>query len=164
MTQPGKGNVEIVEAAVQAVFSEHRIDQIDRLFTEDLLRHSPLVPASGPDLLRQWVSGTVAAIPDLAYIPSRLLADGDQVLMFATVRGTIHRDLPCTASRRQSRSSRSRRRTSPGSRVTRSSTGRSSRPGRSPGWPWPRGAADRSVALAVALFSGDAPSPPWPSN
>lgn len=94
MSRSPKQNVKIVEAAVQAVFSEHRIDQIDHFFAEDLLQHSPLVPTSGRDALRQWVSGTVAAIPDLTYVPSEMLADGDRVLLFATVRGTIHHDLP----------------------------------------------------------------------
>jgi predicted SnoaL-like aldol condensation-catalyzing enzyme len=94
MSRSAKQNAELVEAAVQAVFSEHRIDQIGRYFREDLLQHSPLVPDDGRDALREWVAGTVAAVPDLTYVPSQVLADGDRVLLFATVRGTIHHDLP----------------------------------------------------------------------
>src|SRR5438067_1345637 len=87
-------NAELVQAAVAAVFSEHRTDLINRYFTEDLLQHSPLVPTSGREALRQWLSGTVAAIPDLTYIPSQVITDGDRVVMFALVRGTIQGDLP----------------------------------------------------------------------
>jgi predicted SnoaL-like aldol condensation-catalyzing enzyme len=98
MGQLDRQELETVLTAVQAVFTEHRVDQIDEFFTEDFLQHSPLVPPDNADRegLKQWLSGIVAAIPDLAYLPvaDQLLTDGDRVLVVADVRGTIQGNLP----------------------------------------------------------------------
>jgi predicted SnoaL-like aldol condensation-catalyzing enzyme len=98
MGQSDKPYLETVLTAVQAVFTEHRVDQIDDFFTEDFLQHSPLIPPdnAGREGLKQWLSSIVAAIPDLAYLPvaDQQLTDGDRVLVVADVRGTIQGDLP----------------------------------------------------------------------
>ena len=44
MGQSDKHYLQTVLTAVQAVFTEHHIDQIDHLFTEDFIQHSPLIP------------------------------------------------------------------------------------------------------------------------
>jgi predicted SnoaL-like aldol condensation-catalyzing enzyme len=98
MGQSDKQPLQTVLTAVQAVFTEHHVDQIDRFFTADFIQHSPLVPPdnAGREGLKQWLSSIVAAIPDLAYLPvaEQRLADGDRVLVVADVQGTIRGDLP----------------------------------------------------------------------
>jgi predicted SnoaL-like aldol condensation-catalyzing enzyme len=89
-------NTSVVLTALQVVFNEHRIDQIDRYFTEDFIQHSPLVSPdnAGRDGLKQWLTSIVTAIPDLTYLPGDPMADGDRVMVFADVHGTIQADLP----------------------------------------------------------------------
>jgi predicted SnoaL-like aldol condensation-catalyzing enzyme len=98
MGQSDKQYLDTVLTAVHAVFTEHRVDQIDDFFTEDFIQHSPLIPPdnAGREGLKQWLSSIVAAIPDLAYLPvaDQQLTDGDRVLVVADVRGTIQGDLP----------------------------------------------------------------------
>jgi predicted SnoaL-like aldol condensation-catalyzing enzyme len=98
MGQSEKQNLQTVLTAMQVVFTEHRADQIDEFFTEDFIQHSPLVPPenAGREGLKQWLTGIVAAIPDLAYLPApdQQMTDGDRVLVVAQVRGTVQGDLP----------------------------------------------------------------------
>ena len=42
-TQLRQHNITLVTTALQVVFTEHRIDQIDRYFSPDFVQHSPLV-------------------------------------------------------------------------------------------------------------------------
>ncbi len=87
-------NIALVTTALRVVFTEHRIDQIDRYFAPDFVQHSPLVADPGRNGLKQWLARTVAAIPDLTYTSNQVLADGDRVITFSTVTGTIVNDLP----------------------------------------------------------------------
>jgi predicted SnoaL-like aldol condensation-catalyzing enzyme len=87
-------NIALVTTALRVVFTEHRIDQIDRYFSADFVQHSPLVTDPGRDGLKQWLTRTVAAIPDLTYTSNQVLADGDRVITFSTVTGTIVKDMP----------------------------------------------------------------------
>lgn len=89
-------NTQVVLAALQIVFNEHRVDQVDRFFTADFINHSPLVSPDNASRegLKRWLTGIVTAIPDLTYIPGDPMADGDRVMVFADVQGTIEGDLP----------------------------------------------------------------------
>jgi predicted SnoaL-like aldol condensation-catalyzing enzyme len=89
-------NIQLVQSALQVVFNEHRVDQVDRFFTPDFVQHSPLVSPdyAGREGLKAWLTGIVVAIPDLTYQPGDPMADGDRVMIFADVRGTIVGDLP----------------------------------------------------------------------
>jgi predicted SnoaL-like aldol condensation-catalyzing enzyme len=87
-------NIALVTTALQVVFTEHRIDQIDRYFSPDFAQHSPLVADPGRDGLKQWLARTVAAIPDLTYTSNQIFADHDRVITFSTVTGTIVNDMP----------------------------------------------------------------------
>jgi predicted SnoaL-like aldol condensation-catalyzing enzyme len=91
-----KQNITVVLTALQVVFNEHRVDQIDQFFTEDFTQHSPLVSPddAGRDGLKRWLTGIVTAIPDLTYLPGDPMADDDRVMVFADVHGTIQADLP----------------------------------------------------------------------
>ncbi len=98
MGQSEKQNLQTVLTAMQVIFTEHHADQIDEFFTEDFIQRSPLVPPEnvGREGLKQWLTGIVAAIPDLAYLPApdQQMTDGDRVLVVAQVQGTIQGDLP----------------------------------------------------------------------
>jgi predicted ester cyclase len=83
-----------VTTALRVAFTEHRIDQIDVYFAPDFVQHSPLVSDPGRDGLKHWLTRTVAAIPDLTYTSDQVLADGDRVVTFSTVTGTVVHDLP----------------------------------------------------------------------
>jgi predicted SnoaL-like aldol condensation-catalyzing enzyme len=108
MGQSDKQHLQTVLTAVQAIFTEHHVDQIDRLFTEDFIQHSPLIPPdnAGREGLKQWLRSIVAAIPDLAYLPvaDQQLADRDRVLVVADVRARSRGTCPCMGSRDLARS------------------------------------------------------------
>lgn len=87
-------NIEVVQAALQLVFSEHRLDQIDELFAADFIQHSPYAPPGGRDSLRQWWAGQIAVIPDLTTTVEQILCSGHKVAVFRTVQGTITNDIP----------------------------------------------------------------------
>jgi hypothetical protein len=58
-------NAEVVRGALQAVFSEQRLDQIDQYFSPSFVQHSSYAPPGGRNELRQWWAGIVEAIPDV---------------------------------------------------------------------------------------------------
>ena len=86
-------NVEVVEGALQVVFSEHRFDQIDRFFSPAFVQHSPYAAPGGRDELRQWWAGIVDAIPDVTTTVEQLLSDNGRVAVFRVVQGTVHKNL-----------------------------------------------------------------------
>src|SRR4051812_48302498 len=87
-------NIALVTTALRVVFTDHRVDQIDRYFSADFVQHSPLVSDPGRAGLQQWLARMLIAIPDLTYTSTQILADGDRVMTFSTVTGTIVNDLP----------------------------------------------------------------------
>src|SRR6266566_9241123 len=58
-------NVRVVEDALRVVFSEHRVDQVDRYFAEDFVQNSPYAPPGGRDVLKAWWAGFVYSVPDV---------------------------------------------------------------------------------------------------
>jgi predicted SnoaL-like aldol condensation-catalyzing enzyme len=90
-----KQNIAVVQSALQVVFNQHRVDQVDRYFTKDFVQHSPLVTSdlAGREGLKRWLTGIVTAIPNLTYVAGQPIADGDRVMVFADVTGTIVGDL-----------------------------------------------------------------------
>jgi predicted SnoaL-like aldol condensation-catalyzing enzyme len=88
------GNVDIVRQALQAVFTEHRMDQIDTYFSPGFIQHSPYAPPGGRAELTRWWAEQLAVIPDLRTTVEQVVGDGDLVAVFRTVQGTIDHDLP----------------------------------------------------------------------
>jgi predicted SnoaL-like aldol condensation-catalyzing enzyme len=86
-------NAEIVQKALQVVFSEHRLDQIDQLFSPDFVQHSPYASPGGRDQLRQWWAGIVDAIPNVTTTVEHTMSADDRVAVFRVVHGTIRKDL-----------------------------------------------------------------------
>jgi predicted SnoaL-like aldol condensation-catalyzing enzyme len=92
MTEEGR-NAEVVQGALQAVFSEHRLDQIDQFFSPAFVQHSPYATPGGRDELRRWWAGIVDAMPDVTTTVEQLLSHDDHVAVFRVVQGTLHKDL-----------------------------------------------------------------------
>jgi predicted SnoaL-like aldol condensation-catalyzing enzyme len=86
-------NVEVVQKALQEIFSDHRLDQIDQLFSPDFAQHSPYAAPGGRDELRQWWAGIVDAIPNVTTTIEQTVSADDRVVVFRVVRGTIRKDL-----------------------------------------------------------------------
>jgi predicted SnoaL-like aldol condensation-catalyzing enzyme len=86
-------NTEIVREALQVVFSEHRLDQIDRFFSPEFVQHSPYTGPGGRNELREWWAGIVDAIPDVTTTVEQVLSDDERVAVLREVRGTIRKDL-----------------------------------------------------------------------
>jgi predicted SnoaL-like aldol condensation-catalyzing enzyme len=86
--------IRLVRSALQAVFSEHRIDQVDRFFSEDFVQHSPYAAPGGREELKHWWAGIVHSIPDVSTTVSQALGQGPDVVTFRTVTGTVAHDLP----------------------------------------------------------------------
>ncbi len=87
-------NSRLVVRALRAVFSEHRIDVIDKFFAEDFVQHSPYAAPGGRDELKEWWAGIVHAIPDVTTSVTQMLGQHDDVVTFREVAGTIVNDLP----------------------------------------------------------------------
>ena len=86
-------NAEVVQTALHEVFSEHRLNEIDRLFSPDFVQHSPYAGPGGRDELRQWWAGIIEAIPNVTTTVEQMVAAGDRVAVFRAVRGTIRKNL-----------------------------------------------------------------------
>jgi predicted SnoaL-like aldol condensation-catalyzing enzyme len=82
----------VVLTALQVIFSEHRIGQVDQFFAEDFIQHSPYALPGGREGLKRWWASVVYAIPDVS---TTCPPDGHQVhrvVTFRTVQGTIAHD------------------------------------------------------------------------
>jgi predicted SnoaL-like aldol condensation-catalyzing enzyme len=86
-------NTEVVRGALRTVFSEHRLDQIDRFFSPEFVQHSPYAAPGGREELRRWWGAMVDAIPDVTTTVERVVPHDDSVAVFRTVQGTLHKDL-----------------------------------------------------------------------
>lgn len=87
-------NVHFVLTALQVVFSEHRVDQVDQFFAAAFVQHSPYAAPGGREELKQWWTGIVNAIPDVTTTVNQTVANCTDVTTFRIVRGTIIHDLP----------------------------------------------------------------------
>jgi predicted ester cyclase len=87
-------NVEVVRAAMQLVYGEQRLEEIDRYWAPDFVQYSGYTGPGGRQELREATAQLVAGIPDLAATVDHVLAVGDLVLTFTTWTGTVHGDLP----------------------------------------------------------------------
>lgn len=87
-------NREVVNGALQTVFTGHRVDLIDQYFAEDFVQHSPYVPPGGREELKQWWAGMVYAVPDITSTTTQTVSKCTDVVTFRTVTGTVVHDLP----------------------------------------------------------------------
>jgi predicted ester cyclase len=87
-------NIIVVQAALQAIFTEHRVDQIDHYFAPDFVQYSPYAAPGGRDELKQWWAAVVTAMPDVTTTVEQIVADDNRVATFRVVHGTLQGDLP----------------------------------------------------------------------
>jgi predicted ester cyclase len=87
-------NIAVVRDALQSIFAERRLDQIDRFFAPDFVQRSPYAAPGGREELEQWWAAVVAAIPDVTTEVEQTIADGDRVAVFRVVRGTLRGEIP----------------------------------------------------------------------
>ena len=80
-------NIIVVQEALQAVFTEHRFDQIDHYFAPDFVQHSPYAAPGGRDELKQWWAAIVAAIPDVTTTVEHPRLVADRIVQFAKLVG-----------------------------------------------------------------------------
>lgn len=90
----GSSNAQTVVRALQAVFTEHRMDQIDVYFAPDFVQHSPYAPPGGRAELARWWAQQLELIPDLRTTVDQVVDGGDRVAVLRQVHGTIDHDLP----------------------------------------------------------------------
>jgi predicted SnoaL-like aldol condensation-catalyzing enzyme len=86
-------NAEVVTRALQTIFSEHRLDQIDQFFSPSFVQHSPYASPGGRDELRQWWARIVEAMPDVTTTVDHVVSDRERVAVFRVVQGTLRKDL-----------------------------------------------------------------------
>jgi predicted SnoaL-like aldol condensation-catalyzing enzyme len=87
-------NAELVLSAIEQIFNQHDLNAIDEFFSDRFVQHSPYVPAGGRRELSEWWKRTVDAIPDLRGSVDHVVAGGNQVAVFRTLKGTIRKDMP----------------------------------------------------------------------
>jgi predicted SnoaL-like aldol condensation-catalyzing enzyme len=87
-------NIAVVQAALQTIFTEHQLDQIDHYFAPEFVQHSPYAAPGGREELKQWWAAVVAAIPDVTTTVEQVVADDDRVATFRVVRGAVRGTLP----------------------------------------------------------------------
>ncbi len=84
-------NKAIVRRYLEQVFNEHRPDLVEEFLTQEFDSHASLPP--GPEGVKQFVVGSLAAFPDQRTIIDDVIAEGDKVVVRATFRATHLGDL-----------------------------------------------------------------------
>lgn len=83
-------NKEVVRRFTEAV-NDRDLDALDELVTPDVVRHSPSTPdvqVRNLDQLKAFLRQNVASLPDEAVEIRTMLAEGDQVAVWANYTGT----------------------------------------------------------------------------
>ena len=77
------------------VWTDGKLDLVDELFAPDYVGHSAGSegPIQGPEGVKEYVGGLLAAFPDLGMTVEDQIADGDSVATRWTARGTHGGDL-----------------------------------------------------------------------
>lgn len=80
----------IVDHVWQEFFIQGNLDKADEFFAPDYVNHDPAAPEDrhGPEELRQFLSIYHNAFPDMQFIIEDVIAEGDEVAVRWTVRGT----------------------------------------------------------------------------
>ena len=72
------------------VINQGNLDLIDELVSEDFVEHEefPGLPTTGPAAPKAALGMFMAAFPDLRFTPDEMIAEGDKVVVQATMSGT----------------------------------------------------------------------------
>lgn len=88
-------NKSLSRRVIDEIFNEGKLEVADEIVAADSISHDPALPepASGPEGLKQVVTGYRAAFPDLSVTIDDQIAEGDRVVTRWTARGTHEGDL-----------------------------------------------------------------------
>lgn len=83
-------NKATMRAIPEQIFNLGNIDAADRLFAANYIEHVPVIPGLPPGVagLKVYVTAVRSAFPDLRLTVEDLVAEGDRVVMRASVTGT----------------------------------------------------------------------------
>jgi steroid delta-isomerase-like uncharacterized protein len=88
-------NKTIVGRVWEEFFIQGNLDKADEFFSPDYVNHDPAAPKDrhGPEELRQFLSMYRNAFPDMQFSIEDVIAEGDQVVVRWTLRGTHQGEL-----------------------------------------------------------------------
>lgn len=87
-------NKATVRRMVEQVWNEHRLDLIEEFFTEDFVSHMAGAPSSvGLEEVKAGIAMTLNAFPDFKFGIDDVIAEGDEVVIRWTSRGTHQGEL-----------------------------------------------------------------------
>jgi len=88
-------NKNVSRRVIDEIFNEGKLEVADEIIAAGSIGHDPALPepTSGPEGLKQLVTGYRAAFPDLSFTIDDQIAEGDRVVTRWTARGTHEGDL-----------------------------------------------------------------------
>lgn len=83
-------NKALVRRFYTEVINQGNLDLVDELVAADFVEHETLpgIPTSGPEAAKGALGMFLAAFPDLQFTPDDIIAEGDKVVVRATMTGT----------------------------------------------------------------------------
>jgi steroid delta-isomerase-like uncharacterized protein len=97
-----KTNKAIVRRHIEQVWNEFRLDLYDELFAENVVHHGPGPDAPGLEGMKDGRAAMQKAFPDIQFAINDEIAEGDRVVLRATMTGTHQGELmgiPATGKR-----------------------------------------------------------------
>ncbi len=79
---PERRNKEMIVKSHDELFNKGNLDFADQVFADDYF-------GGGPDVVKEFVGDMKAAMPDLQYTLSPIVAEGNQVAWMRTITGTL---------------------------------------------------------------------------
>ena len=80
-------NKKLVETLCKTVFQEHDFSKLDVIMRDDYIQHNEDVPQGKAGFI-QFFEQMFKAMPDFNYTVKRIIAEGDTVMLYATVTAT----------------------------------------------------------------------------
>ena len=85
---PTEENKQLARRVPEDIATEHDLDLIDEIATEETVDHTTWGDFRGPEELKELMSGMFEAFPDFSATVEEIIAEGDLVAMRVTLRGT----------------------------------------------------------------------------
>lgn len=82
-----KSNKEIVEEVMSEIFQKHDLSRIDEFMRDDYIQHNPNVPQGKAGFVK-YFNHKWKAVPDSGCTVSKIVADGDIVVVYGVSTGT----------------------------------------------------------------------------
>lgn len=81
-------NKDVARQVPEQLATERDLDMVDTLFAEDAVEHDPFGDYTGREEIREHLEGVLSAFPDMTATVEQIVAEGDTVAMWITLRGT----------------------------------------------------------------------------